>query len=55
MEARLVLDGRIKLVLPLSNLLFINWALWTTGTALDRDEKWFNEKSEISRSGAIAQ
>ena len=52
MEASLALDGRVRLVLPLSNLLFINWALWTTGTALGQDEKWFGEISGVSPAQA---
>jgi hypothetical protein len=48
MEASLAPDEQVRLVLPLSNLLFINWALWTTEIALGRDEKWFSEISGVS-------
>ena len=47
-EAELLTDGRVKLVLPLSNLLLINLALWTTGTALEWDEKRFREPTGFS-------
>jgi hypothetical protein len=36
------------LVLPLSNFLLLNWALLTTGAALEWDEKWFRELSGLS-------
>ena len=47
-EAELLTDGRVKLVLPLSNLLLINLALWTTGTVLEWDEKRFRELTGLS-------
>jgi hypothetical protein len=54
MEASLAPDGRVRLVLPLANLLFINWALWTTVMALDQDERWFSEVSGISLAQALS-
>ena len=36
------------MVLPLSNFLLLNWALWTTATALEWDEKWFRELTGLS-------
>jgi hypothetical protein len=48
MEANWAPNNRIRLVLPLSNLLLVNWALWTTGAALERDEKWFRELTGLS-------
>jgi hypothetical protein len=41
-------DGKVRLVLPLSNFLLLNWALWTTGAALEWDEKWFRELTGLS-------
>jgi hypothetical protein len=52
MEASLAPDGRIRLVTPLSNFLLINWALWTTAAALERDERWFSNLSGISLTEA---
>jgi hypothetical protein len=51
-QAKLLTNGLVKLVLPEPNLLLLNWALWTTITALDRDEKWFRELSGISPAQA---
>jgi hypothetical protein len=48
MEASLAPDGRVRLVLPLSNFLLLNWALLTTGAALEWDEKWFRELTGLS-------
>jgi hypothetical protein len=42
------------LVLPLSNLLFLQWALWTTITALDRYRGWFSEISGLSLAQALS-
>ena len=41
-------NGKVRLVLPLSNFLLLNWALWTTGAALEWDEKWFRELTGLS-------
>jgi len=48
MEASWAPNGKVSLVLPLSNFLLLNWALWTTGTALEWDEKWFRELTGLS-------
>ncbi len=48
MDAELLDDGRVKLVLPLTNLLLINLGLWSTGAALDWDERWFRELTGLS-------
>src|SRR5688500_16025489 len=48
MEASWAPNGRVRLVLPLSNFLLLNWALWTTGAALEWDEKWFRELTGLS-------
>jgi hypothetical protein len=48
MEASLVPDGRIRLVLPLPNLNFVNLALWKTAAALEQDERWFGELSGLT-------
>jgi hypothetical protein len=54
MEAGLAPDGRVRLVLPLSNLFFLQWALWTTITALDRYRGWFSEISGLSLAQALS-
>jgi hypothetical protein len=38
----------------LSNLLFLQWALWTTITALDRYQRWFSEISGLSLVQALS-
>jgi hypothetical protein len=48
MEASWAPNGKVRLVLPLSNFLLLNWALWTTGAALEWDEKWFRELTGLS-------
>ena len=54
MEASWAPSGKVRLELPLSNLLplsnflHLNWALWTTGAALEWDEKWFRELTGLS-------
>jgi hypothetical protein len=48
MEASWAPNGKVSLVLPLSNFLLLNWALWTTGAALEWDEKWFRELTGLS-------
>jgi hypothetical protein len=48
MEASWAPNGKVSLGLPLSNFLLLNWALWTTGTALEWDEKWFRELTGLS-------
>ena len=41
MRASLAPGGRGELVLPMSDLLLVQWALWTTITALvGRHEGW---------------
>ncbi len=45
-------NGRVELVLPMPNLLFIQWALWTAITALDRHEGWFRELTGLSLAEA---
>jgi hypothetical protein len=48
MEVSWAPNGKVRLVLPQSNFLLLNWALWTTGAALEWDEKWFRELSGLS-------
>jgi hypothetical protein len=48
MEASWAPNGKVRLELPLSNFLLLNWALWTTGAALEWDEKWFRELTGLS-------
>jgi hypothetical protein len=48
MEASWAPNDKVRLGLPLSNFLLLNWALWTTGTALEWDEKWFRELTGLS-------
>ena len=48
MEASWAPNGKVRLVLPLSDFLLLNWALWTTGAALEWDEKWFRELTGLS-------
>jgi hypothetical protein len=48
MEVSWAPNGKVRLVLPLSNFLLLNWALWTTGAALEWDEKWFRELTGLS-------
>src|SRR5919112_4058109 len=48
MEASWAPSGKVRLELPLSNFLLLNWALWTTGAALEWDEKWFRELTGLS-------
>ena len=52
MEASWAPNGKVTLVLPLSNFLLLNWALWTTGAALEWDEKWFRELTGLSPARA---
>lgn len=52
MKARLISDGRAELVLPMPDLLFVQWALWTTITALDQNERWFRELTGLSLAQA---
>lgn len=48
MEVSPTADGRVRLVLPMSSLLFIQWALWTTVVALERYEGWFRDLTGLS-------
>jgi hypothetical protein len=48
MEASWAPNGKVRLEHPLSNFLLLNWALWTTGAALEWDEKWFRELTGLS-------
>ena len=52
MEASWAPNGKVRLELPLSNFLLLNWALWTTGAALEWDEKWFRELTGLSPARA---
>ena len=54
MRASATADGRVRLVLPFSKLLFLQWALWTTVTALDQQERWFGEVSGLSPARALS-
>src|SRR5215211_1581694 len=48
MEVSWAPNGKVRLVLPQSNFLLPNWALWTTGAALEWDEKWCRELTGLS-------
>jgi hypothetical protein len=52
MRTSLAPDGGVELVLPMPNFLFIQWALWTTITSLDRHEGWFRELTGLSLAQA---
>jgi hypothetical protein len=47
-QATLLTDGRVRLVLPAPDFALINLALWTTGAALAWDERWFCELTGLS-------